>query len=57
VVRTVDYSTYETEVDDDFDAEVVSNVHDLYWEEGFTWPRVDSEINDEEVIDYELVSD
>lgn len=57
MVRTVDYSTYETEVDDDFDAEVVSNVHDLYWEEGFTWPRVDSEINDEEVIDYELVSD
>ena len=57
VVKTTELSVYEAEVHDDFDVEVMSDVHELFWEEGFDWPRVESENLDEEIVDYELVGD
>lgn len=54
VVRTVEVSTYETEVEDAFGTDT-AEVHDLFYEEGFTWPRAESEIIDESIEDYEFI--
>lgn len=60
VVRTVDVSTYEIEVEDDFPSEPGSRVTEAavteaWYEDGFDWPRVDSEQIDEEIIEFEIV--